>query len=93
MNQQRWWMNGTPPEYVSKLKNKAPAWSDQILLDRARVSRVSIFKRWKNKVPHNWWSQKIEGDATTHIFLIIPVHKGDELPEFDHSNVDVIFFD
>ena len=45
-------------------------------------------------VPHNRLSQEIEGEATTYnMFFRIPVHKGDELPEFDHSKFDVIFFD
>ena len=36
-------------------------------------------------VPHNRLSQEIEGDSTTYnMFFRIPVHKGDELPEFDH---------
>ena len=39
-------------------------------------------------VPHNRLSQEIEGDATTYnMFFRIPVHKGDELPEFHHSNL------
>ena len=45
-------------------------------------------------VPHNRLSQEIEGDSTTHnMFFRIPVHKGDELPEFDHREFDVTFFD
>ena len=45
-------------------------------------------------VPHNRLSQEIEGEATTYnMFFRIPVHKGDDLPEFDHSEFDVIFFD
>ena len=45
-------------------------------------------------VPHNRLSQEIEGDSTTYnMFFRIAVHKGDELPEFDHSDFDVIFFD
>ena len=43
-------------------------------------------------VPHNRLSQEIEGDSTTYnMFFRIPVHKGDELPEFDHREFDVIF--
>ena len=45
-------------------------------------------------VPHNRLSQEIDGEATTYnMFFRIPVHKGDDLPEFDHSDFDVIFFD
>ena len=45
-------------------------------------------------VPHNRLSQEIDGEATTYnMFFRIPVHKGDDLPEFDHSAYDVIFFD
>ena len=45
-------------------------------------------------VPHNRLSQEIEGEATTlNTFFRIPVNKGDELPTFDHSAYDVIFFD
>ena len=45
-------------------------------------------------VPHNRLSQEIEGEATTYnMFFRIPVHKGDDLPEYDHSKFDVIFFD
>ena len=45
-------------------------------------------------VPHNRLSQEIDGEATTYnMFFRIPVHKGDDLPEFDHSDYDVIFFD
>ena len=45
-------------------------------------------------VPHNRISQEIEGEATTYnMFFRIPVHKGDDLPEYDHSKFDVIFFD
>ena len=45
-------------------------------------------------VPHNRLSQEIEGEATTYnMFFRIPVHKGDDLPEFDHSDFNVIFFD
>ena len=45
-------------------------------------------------VPHNRLSQEIEGEATTlNMFFSIPVHKGDELPCFDHSDFNVIFFD
>ena len=45
-------------------------------------------------VPHNRLSQEIEGKATTlNMFFSIPVHKGDDLPSFDHSAFNVIFFD
>ena len=45
-------------------------------------------------VPHNRLSQEIEGEATTlNMFFSIPVHKGDDLPCFDHSDYNVIFFD
>ena len=45
-------------------------------------------------VPHNRLSQEIEGKATTlNMFFSIPVHKGDDLPCFDHSAFNVIFFD
>ena len=45
-------------------------------------------------VPHNRLSQEIEGKATTlNMFFSIPVHKGDDLPCFDHSDFNVIFFD
>ena len=45
-------------------------------------------------VPHNRLSQEIEGEATTlNMFFSIPVHKGDDLPCFDHSDFNVIFFD
>ena len=45
-------------------------------------------------VPHNRLSQEIEGKATTlNMFFSIPVHKGDDLPVFDHSDFNVIFFD
>ena len=45
-------------------------------------------------VPHNRLSQEIEGKATTlNMFFSIPVHKGDDLPCFDHSDYNVIFFD
>ena len=45
-------------------------------------------------VPHNRLSQEIDGDAVTlNRFFRIPVHKGDELPQFDHSEFDIIFFD
>ena len=45
-------------------------------------------------VPHNRLSQEIDGEATTYnMFFRIPVHKGDDLPEFDHSKFNVIFFD
>ena len=45
-------------------------------------------------VPHNRLSQEIEGKATTlNMFFSIPVNKGDDLPCFDHSAYDVIFFD
>ena len=45
-------------------------------------------------VPHNRLSQEIDGEATTYnMFFRIPVHKGDDLPEFDHGKFDVIFFD
>ena len=45
-------------------------------------------------VPHNRLSQEIEGEATTlNMFFSIPVNKGDDLPCFDHSDFDVIFFD
>ena len=45
-------------------------------------------------VPHNRLSQEIDGDAVTlNMFFRIPVHKGDELPQFDHSDFDIIFFD
>ena len=45
-------------------------------------------------VPHNRLSQEIEGDSTTYnMFFRIPVHKGDELPEFDHREFNVLFFD
>ena len=54
-----------------------------------------VHKQMLFVVPHNRLSQDIEGDATTYNIRLfkIPVHKGDELPEFDHSNFDVIFFD
>ena len=56
------------------------------------------FKNMNKKVlfvvPHNRLSQEIDGDtATYNMFLRIPVHKGDELPEYDHSQYNVIFFD
>ena len=45
-------------------------------------------------VPHNRLSQEIDGDTVTlNMFFRIPVHKGDELPQFDHSDFDIIFFD
>ena len=45
-------------------------------------------------VPHNRLSQEIEGEATTlNMFFSIPVNKGDDLPSFDHSPFNVIFFD
>ena len=45
-------------------------------------------------VPRNRLSQEIEGKATTlNMFFSIPVHKGDDLPCFDHSDYNVIFFD
>ena len=45
-------------------------------------------------VPHNRLSQEIEGKATTlNMFFSIPVHKGDDLPCYDHSEYNVIFFD
>ena len=45
-------------------------------------------------VPHNRLSQEIDGKATTlNMFFSIPVHKGDDLPCFDHSAFNVIFFD
>ena len=45
-------------------------------------------------VPHNRLSQEIEGKATTlNMFFSIPVNKGDDLPCFDHSDYNVIFFD
>ena len=45
-------------------------------------------------VPHNRLSQEIEGNATTlNMFFSIPVNKGDDLPCFDHSDYNVIFFD
>ena len=45
-------------------------------------------------VPRNRLSQEIEGKATTlNMFLSIPVQKGDDLPFFDHSPFNVIFFD
>ena len=45
-------------------------------------------------VPHNRLSQEIEGEATTlNMFFSIPVNKGDDLPCFDHSDYNVIFFD
>ena len=45
-------------------------------------------------VPHNRLSQEIEGKATTlNMFFSIPVYKGDDLPCFDHSDYNVIFFD
>ena len=45
-------------------------------------------------VPHNRLSQEIEGKATTlNMFFSIPVNKGDDLPSFDHSPFNVIFFD
>ena len=45
-------------------------------------------------VPHNRLSQEIEGEATTlNMFFSIPVNKGDDLPCFDHSAFNVIFFD
>ena len=45
-------------------------------------------------VPHNRLSQEIEGKATTlNMFFSIPVNKGDDLPSFDHSAFNVIFFD
>ena len=45
-------------------------------------------------VPHNRLSQEIEGEATTlNMFFSIPVNKGDDLPCFDHSDFNVIFFD
>ena len=45
-------------------------------------------------VPHNRLSQEIEGKATTlNMFFSIPVNKGDDLPCFDHSDFNVIFFD
>ena len=45
-------------------------------------------------VPHNRLTQEIDGEATTlNMFFRIPVHKGDELPPFDHSGFDIIFFD
>ena len=54
----------------------------------------SVFKNVLFVVPHSRLSQEIEGDATTYnMFFRIPVHKEDELPEFHHSNFDVIFFD
>ena len=45
-------------------------------------------------VPHNRLSQEIEGEATTlNTFFSIPVNEGDDLPSFDHSDYNVIFFD
>ena len=45
-------------------------------------------------VPHNRLSQEIEGKATTlNMFFSIPVNKGDDLPCYDHSDYNVIFFD
>ena len=45
-------------------------------------------------VPHNRLSQEIEGKATTlNMFFRIPLNKGDDLPFFDHSDFNVIFFD
>ena len=44
-------------------------------------------------VPHNRLSQEVEGEATTlNMFFSIPVNKGDDLPLFDHSAFNVIFF-
>ena len=45
-------------------------------------------------VPQNMLAQEIGCEATTlNKFFSIPVHKGDELPLYDHSSYDVIFFD
>ena len=45
-------------------------------------------------VPHSRLSQEIEGETTTYnMFFRIPVHKGDDLPDYDHSKFDVIFLD
>ena len=45
-------------------------------------------------VPHYRLSQEIQGKATTlNMLFSIPVHKGDDLPCFDHSDYNVIFFD
>ena len=42
-------------------------------------------------VPHNRLSPEIDGDAVSfNMFFEIP---GDELPPFDHSEFDIIFFD
>ena len=54
-------------------------------------SYVGQFFKKMNKhvlfvVPSNRQSQEIEGDTATYNMLFrFPVHKGDELPEFDHS--------
>ena len=45
-------------------------------------------------VPQNMLTQEIESFAITlNKFFSIPVHKGDELPIFDHSKYPVIVFD
>ena len=45
-------------------------------------------------VPQNMLTQEIEGFAITlNKFFSIPVHKGDELPYYDHSDFDAIIFD
>ena len=45
-------------------------------------------------VPQNMLTQEIDGKATTlNKFFSIPVHKGDELPYFDHSEFSAIVFD
>ena len=45
-------------------------------------------------VPQNSLSQNIDDDAvTTNKFLSVPVGDGEKLPEFDHSDYDVVVFD
>ena len=87
-----------PIEVVDEWDTPAICKRIEELRDRARVTIGEYVKNIHNNilfvVPHNRLSQEIEGDATTYnMFFRIPVHKGDELPEFHHSNFDVIFFD
>ena len=45
-------------------------------------------------VPQNSLSQNIDDDAvTTNKFFSVPVGDGEKLPEFDHSDYDVVVFD
>ena len=45
-------------------------------------------------VPNNRQIQEIKCEATTlNRFFSIPVHKGDQLPYYDHSEYNVIVFD